>query len=114
MTHIAMTRGNIFCTFKTHYLSRNAQKFAYPTNTISQRIYIIMYGQSMQFFKEFSIFRTNNVYNFSKKIACTLNEHSDPSSLLNFVSANYTNFRRTLKILHVQHTQFFKKQIACP
>ena len=46
MTHIAMTRGNVFCTFKTHYLSRNAQKFAYPTNTITQRIYIITYGRN--------------------------------------------------------------------
>lgn len=66
------------CRFNVHNFSKNVLNFAHSTNTISERIYIFMYVQSMKLLKErLKNFHVHVTQFFFKKlkilgIQCTL------------------------------------------
>lgn len=109
----------------------NLQNSAHSRNTISQRIYIILYVKSTQFFRlnvhklqksvHVPYFQGTQYFNEYTKICVflqffkecskffTFNKHYLSKNLYYFVRLKYAIFKRSYIIIYIQGTQFFEK-----
>ena len=91
-----------FRSFNIQNFTRNIENELYSTNTIIQRIYIILYIQSTQFFKKkYKILHVQQTKIFTEYLKFyVFNEHNYSNNLLNFIHSKYTISWRSYTILY--------------
>lgn len=89
-----------FRLFNIYNFANNVENFAHSMNIVTQRIYIILYVRSTQFFIKCTQFYTFKVHNFSKNVKYSA--HSTNLIFLRIYIILYI-------ILNIQHTHFFKE-----
>lgn len=114
--------------FNVQKFSKKVWNSALSMKVISQRMCIILYIQSIQFFEECTLFRTFKVHNFSKNVHKSLySTYTSCRRMYTILLFNvhniltnvpkkkkdltYTVFQKMFKILSTKRTQFLKKFI---
>ena len=106
-----LTNAQNFTHSSHNFFSKNVEYSAHSTNTITQRIYIILYVLSIQFFRRTVKFLHNQCIQFFKECwkFYTFDEHHCLKNLHNFECSKYAIFWWAHTILHLQWTQFLEK-----
>ena len=93
------------------FLPEIVENYVYLMNTITQRIFIILYIQNTNFFEDLTKFRMMNLHNFLVKCwkFCAMNEHYYLKTLHNFVHLKYAMFKECSKFRRFKVHNISKK-----